>query len=201
MKSERIEYNPLPDSCREIAKIIGGNVSGERIRRVIKLSNTGGQMLHGIKRYESLERIQKEGILPLAPEGGYASYWSLGNRIFWSSVSSSGRINTYDTTFFDYGHNRGKQERSGMIIAITNGNDLQKIGPVELKEDSLVHINFPIPRAKIYLIQVNLEGRRHTSSTPRERAQALEQEMFRLIEESLVEGYKSGEGRLLTVSI
>ncbi len=154
----------------EVAKMIGRDVTPERIARVIYLSNIEGYLFHGIKRCTDLERIKKEGILPKTPEGGMVSWWTTGSRIFWSSP---GPLRGYDTTFFHYGYS-GEES---MNIAVANRHVLDKLGRISFKSDSDVTINFPVPPEAIHILQV--------VEKTAVSAQALEQEMFKLIEKTL----------------
>src|SRR3972149_7298884 len=127
--------------CENAARLIGGDITGARVRAVIEASNAGKYLFHGIKDSRSLEAIETEGILPKTPEGGPASYWATGHNLFGSSLASSSTWNTFDTPFFNYAHSRfGSQDKKYyMTMALTSETEIRKIKPsFGLKPDSVV---------------------------------------------------------------
>ena len=81
------------------ADILAGDPAA--VREVIDLSNRVGYMVHGGKQ-SSLYSMHENGVLPLTPEGGGASYWNTGSRIF--GVNHNGEFFTRDSTVFNYAH-------------------------------------------------------------------------------------------------
>lgn len=178
-----------------ISEIIGGDITPARIQKVIYLSNKEGFLVHGIKDYANLSGIRQNGISPLSPEGGYVSYWTSGARIFTSS--SQGALMTYDTSFFHYGHTYSQDLRfSHMLMAVARIGDLKSLGQVDFLPDSLVILNFPVPRSDLSLMRVVLD-REGTDFTPREYGRMMEKGMFELMEELFRQGYQKGEERVL----
>lgn len=201
---EREKQNYLFDiCCSEVTKTIGADISPDKVAGVIELSNRGGHIFHGIKRYKYFLDVIESGILPKTPEGGMVSCWCVGSRIFWSELTLSNKLNTYDTAFFHYGHcAREDSSLLHMAIALTNRQVLSQIGQVRVEKNSLVTVKFPVPRSLICLLHVDLKidsGERNSAFTPRQHGQVLENEMFNLIEECLVGGYKLGEKKTSSV--
>ena len=51
--------------CEDIAQIIGGGVTSQRVLTVIDASNANSHILHGVKRFSSIPGIIEKGILLL----------------------------------------------------------------------------------------------------------------------------------------
>jgi len=152
--------NPSDDKlqlfCKITASFISPEITPERVKRVIDISNQEGHLFHGIKRYSSLDSIKQSGILPLTPEGGPASYWTSGFRVFGASLNPS-PLNTYDTTFFHYAHSSDpSDEKIRMLIALTNTKELGRLGlnTKTISQNAYIAIRIPIPRSSIILLSV-----------------------------------------------
>lgn len=191
------EENPrLQKLCEFVADAIGGNITPERVRRVIEIMNENRHLVHGVKSECNVEAVREKGILPLTPEGGYASYWTSGERVFAGETERG--FTAYDTTFFHYGHS----SYTLMTIALTNGAVLKRLGyQGEIPRDDYLTLHFPIPKEAFCLLRVELiqEGVSHI--TGREQGQFLEQKMFELLEDALVNGYQPGEEKKIRIRI
>jgi hypothetical protein len=187
--------NPSDDKlqlfCKITASFISPEITPERVRRVIDISNQEGHLFHGIKRYSSLDSIKQSGILPFTPEGGPASYWTSGFRVFGVSLNPS-PLNMYDTTFFDYAHSFDpSDEKIRMLIALTNTKELGRLGLDTKKtilSNAYIAIGIPIPRSSIILLSVEEKVNKYRTDLHRVKIS-----MFELIEEVLTSGYKLGD--------
>ncbi|MDD4319581.1 MAG: hypothetical protein PHW10_04645 [Candidatus Peribacteraceae bacterium] len=183
--------------CQAVADMIGGTVTAKRVRDVIALSNAGGHIAHGIKREAYVSAIRKEGIKPLTPEGSHpdgSSYWTSGKEIF--GQGNARGVNTFDTTFFDYGHSYEHSDtRTVMTIALTNRAAVCRcLGTsIPFQPDGCLDIGQTIPRDAIHLLRVEVP---HAPAFSHEEARAngrqAEQRMFELLEGALEEGYEAG---------
>lgn len=182
-----------------VAEMIGGDVTPERVRRVVERLNSGKQLVHGIFRGQALSRIEREGIRPITPEGGYVSDWTTGMRVF-GHPEARGPIakGGYDTSFFHYAHTHSEELGDvQMSMAMTNADLLQEMGAVYFMKNSMVELPFPVPREKMALLLVEIQGGRRDQTS----RQTLEQTMFGLLEEVLEKSYRGGEAFRRTVSI
>lgn len=78
-----------------------------------------------------------------------------------------------------------------MTIALSNAKAINQLSEVEVKDNDYLQIGFPVPREKISLLQVKVEGDQQEGEY--KAAQIAEQEMLKLIEGALIEGYELGE--------
>lgn len=186
---EQLEFQHF---CEQVAKTIGGEISTQRVKRLIWLSNKGKHIFHGIKRIKYLEGVKTDGIMPLTPEGGQVSFWTSGRRLF-GELKKDGSLQSYDSTFFHYGHteNNKNDGTTYMMIALSNAKTINQLSEVEIKDNDYLQIGFPVPREKMSLLQVKVEGNRPEGEY--KAAQIAEQEMFKLIEDVLIRGYDLGE--------
>lgn len=183
-----------------VAEMIGGDVTPGRVRRVIERLNSGKHLVHGIFRDPALSRIEREGIRPITPEGGYVSDWTTGTRVF-GHPEAHGPIakGGYDTSFFHYAHTPSNElGHTHMSIAMTNGDLFKEVGEVYFMKNSMVELPFPVPREKMALLLVEMKGGGKDDRTSRQR---LEQTMFGLLEEVLEKSYRGGEAFRRSVTI
>lgn len=185
------EQREFQHFCEQVAKTIGGEVTAQRVKRLIWLSNKGKHIFHGVKRLKYLEGVKAEGIMPLTPEGGQVSFWTSGQRLF-GELKKDGSLQSYDSTFFHYGHTENDKNdgTTCMTIALSNAKAINQLSEVEVKDNDYLQIGFSVPREKISLLQVKTEG--DALSSGRAAAQIAEQEMFKLIEDALIGGYELG---------
>lgn len=180
-----------------VANLIGGEVTASRVRWVVEEWNRGHHIVRGLRRGSEISRIQREGIRSMTPEGGYVSFWSMGTRVF----GYPGKEHTdlagmgIDTPFFEYAHTVSpEEERILMNMALTRRDLLAtylhgRRDPVPFPRDSTIKIPFPVPREKMALLQVEVTGR----GSARDQVQVAGQEMFKLLERALRNGYQGGE--------
>jgi hypothetical protein len=116
------------------------------IQELIPILNEQKILCHGIKRPEYLNDIEAEGIRPLTPEGGPASYWSTGKAVFYPTLYS---------TFYYYSGFSTRKDLTELNMALT------KYGLLGLKEpfkkDSHIMIRQTVPRELICLINVKVK--------------------------------------------
>ena len=192
VSSEKLqEQREFQHFCEQVAKTIGGEITAQRVKRLIWLSNKGKHIFHGIKRLKYLEGVKKEGIMPFTPEGGQVSYWTSGQRLF-GELKKDGSLQSYDSTFFHYGHTENNKNNGTtyMAIALSNAKAINQLSEVEVKDNDYLQISFSVPREKISLLQVKVEGDQQEGKY--KAAQIAEQEMFKFIEDALIGGYELG---------
>lgn len=81
VSSEKLqEQREFQHFCEQVAKTIGGEITTQRVKRLIWLSNKGKHIFHGIKRLKYLEGVKAEGIMPLTPEGGASEFLDIGTK-------------------------------------------------------------------------------------------------------------------------
>jgi hypothetical protein len=135
----------------------------------------------------------------LSPEGGEGkakggSFWVCGKRIFGFDPGDNPMC-FFDSPFFNYAHASPTEKEDEIIatMAITNASALQKLGEVSIEDDDYLAIPFPIPREKIFLLQIRIKtGKKSFENSRRTRGQIAERELFKLIEEILLQGYELG---------
>lgn len=176
---------------QEVAKAIG-NVDPSIVYEIIKISNDRRYIFHGIKRNNSFGSINEEGVKPLTPEGGWASYWTSGRAIFGSRFN---RLITEDTPFFDYAHSYDFNSNSldSMNLAVANYDCLEsKIG---IKDsfciDGYFKIHITVPRDFIHLIRIETK-RIGSDMTERQYGQRKERLLLNSISSVLKKDYKPG---------
>jgi hypothetical protein len=186
--------------CRESAKLIGPGVSAEDIAKVIHLSNLSHTLFHGIREVRRVRSVIETGIAPLTPEGGYASYWTSGERLFATDVSDSGSIQTKDTTFFDYGHSRDLQsDDSYMTIALANEDDVRRHDTsFRFERNGYMQVHNQIPARDLHIVFIEVPARQHEESG-RPQGQRAELAMFQTLHALLRNGYEPGEVTRLRV--
>lgn len=161
-----------------VAEAIGGDVTPERVHAVIKASNDKKMAFHGVRRIESVDDIEMDGVA--ANSHGQVSFWTGGRNIFHGGGNSP--VWSFDTTFFNYGHSRGDDESMmyGRIVA-TDEENLRKLNSeVSVPRDGYMTYDFQVPRDKICILETSVP--RDPNLSPRENGQRQEQEMFRLME-------------------
>lgn len=194
------EHQNLDLICLETAKIIGGTVTPERVKSVIEASNSGLHIAHGVKENKDYESVRQTGIMPRTPEGGYASFWTSGARIFMGDDPTS-KFATYDTTFFHYSHSYDPdRQHFYMTLALTNPAALPPLESAKISQNEYLSINAPLPREKIFLLRVEI-NKGPTTFDERTYDQIAEQKMFEILEEALLNGYKLGDEKVLKITL
>ena len=161
------DLNPETSSCQQIADLIGGDVTAERVRNLISKANEQQLLFHGVKDRKSFPSILEEGILNNCHDGlEYESFWTAGMSLFVSEVSRSGRINTYDTSFFHYGH-RTLAVTSAPLIQVVTGREVQH------RADHQHKVPFVVPPSALGIIVVDTDGWDSSRETGRKMEQAL----------------------------
>ncbi len=179
----------------DFAKLVAdtiGEVDSSLVKEVIDISNKETYIFHGIKGNESFSIINKEGVCPLTPEGGYVSFWASGKKIFGEILDE--KLSTYDTPFFHYAHsNDSSEDFIFMNMAIAKYSDLEERSLVEKKfeEDGYLTISQTIPRNLIHLFRAELEVYKN-KNVLRENSQIAERILLKQIHNALIENYSSG---------
>jgi len=165
--------NPEATPYQQIADLIGGDVTAERVQRLISKANEQKLLFHGVKDRKSFPSILEEGILNNCHDGGeYESFWTSGLSLFVSEVSQSGRINTYDTSFFHYGHRTLAVTSTPLIQAVT-GREVQH------RADHQHTVPFVVPPSALGIIVVDTDG----WDSSRETGMKMEQALFSALED------------------
>lgn len=150
--------------CRVVADQVGGHITPQEVEHTINLSNNKGFLVHGIKSLSALERISSEGVRPLTPEGGFASFWAGGWKMFGNRLEGDLSMSGFDTPFFHYSHASG----SCLALAVTQR--------LPASPDGYVAINETIEKQNMHLLIVQ---RGPSSLEPNK--QQLEPIMFNLM--------------------
>ncbi len=173
-----------------VAEAIGDSSLAPKVRDVIEVSRKRLIVFHGIKKENRIAQVAEKGILPLTPEGrnGGASFWTAHKRIFMSFVDARG-IQTFDTSFFHYGHSQTDDKGySVMALALTSPDRLQGT-PAKITEDDFkrgyVQIHNTVPPDALDLLVVNRDT--DTTRSSRENGQAIEADMLELVHKKLTE--------------
>ncbi len=182
---------PMPERVADVAALIGG-IDPSHIGAIIDASNTHGLILHGIKRAGCFDRICREGVLPLTPEGGQVSFWASGEKIFGDASFPMG---TFDTPFFNYAIARDETSRvSSMNLAMAGYLDVMPTG--EFERDGVLCIPRVVEPREMYLLQVR-------SSYASEGLRLSCDRVKQFVAERLYETMRSGDwqGRIERVEI
>lgn len=185
--------NVLGNECYEfgtsVSEILGGSISPQRIKCLIDASNNQGFIFHGIKNDSKLPEIEDLGILPLTPEGGFISFWTMGESLFGTKMSGGG-ISTFDSTFFHYAPSRSRIEENSLAMNIA----VAKVGLIDQSRPKQVNtqltFNYPISRNLFALLSVQekIKNNQATEDTMQE----LLRKMFCLIEQATVKDFQAG---------
>ena len=192
------ERNPIGESVRSfnetIAQTIGNSVDGQRVKKLIEISRKYGHIAHGVKTSETITRINKQGILPLTPEGGFVSMWGKGYRIFASSINNT-PLQFFDTPFFHYAHSIDRKNNiAKMTLAVTNCSLFPLISQSR-QTDCHLSFHVPVPRNSIILLCVEKELK--SRSNIKKCQKSMQEAMFDQLENALIEGYSGGETRII----
>ena len=181
------------------AKLISeliGHIDPAIIADVINISNEQTYIVHGIKSDKNYKSISEEGIKPLTPEGGYASFWTSGRYIFGNSPFKN--LITIDTSFFDYaGREDSNIPYSYMNLAVAKHNDLDSIlnlteNPKDhFSHDGYLTIHKHIPGNLIHLIRIEVECN-NPNITRYEYARIKERLMLKEMHRIFQDGYIPG---------
>ncbi|HLD02796.1 MAG TPA: hypothetical protein VJC07_03810 [Candidatus Nanoarchaeia archaeon] len=181
----------MPERVANVAVLIGG-IDPSHIGAIIDASNTQGLILHGIKRAGCFDKICREGVLPLTPEGGQVSFWASGERIFGDASFPMG---TFDTPFFNYAIARDEKSKvSSMNLAMAGYFDVMPAS--EFERDGVLCVPRVVEPRELYLLQVR-------SSYAREGLQASGDRVKQFVAERLYETMRSGDwkGRIERIEI
>lgn len=141
---------PLLERVANIASLIG-SIDPSHIEAIIDTSNSKGLIIHGIKRAGSFDRICREGVKPLTPEGGNVSFWASGERIFGDASFPMG---TFDTPFFNYSIARNDSKKvSSMNLAMTMYSELPR-NEQEFEQNGVLCVPQTVLPMNLYLLQV-----------------------------------------------
>ena len=179
------EVQPLAVSSpdKQVAELIGGDITEERVTNLIKKSNELQLVFHGIMRRTSREGVIEKGILPITPEGGFVSFWNTGTGLFYHGTTLNDKIQTLDSSFFNYvPHSLAVSSKS--VIESTLGTTL------DYQPNGQLTIPKIIPPEALELIFVDLDE--NIDITGRARGQKIEQTMFTSLEEVIRDGLKPG---------
>ena len=125
----------------------------------------------------------KKGIQPITPEGGFVSFWNTGTGLFYHGTTLNDKIQTLDSSFFNYGqHSLAVSSKS--VIESTLGTTL------DYQPNGQLTIPKIIPPEALELIFVDLDE--NIDVTGRARGQKIEQTMFTSLEEVIRDGLKPG---------
>lgn len=173
------------DFFEKVSLTIGGEISPARVADVIDGSEEMGLIFHGIKSRAKARRAFSEGIKPLTPEGGKASWWAHGKHLFSHPEQLNGWFGV-DSPFFGYAHWKDKAFGvSGMTLAVTSRDGLE--------EDYIEHggqgqVVAPIPADVIQFLSVEVVTAGLYVDFGREIGIAKEIRMFELLEEVVERG-------------
>jgi hypothetical protein len=177
----------------EIATIIGGDVSSDRVEHVVSEAIKQQLFFHGSKGQHK-NSISVNGV---QPNSGGKSFWTTGEKLFIGQVLPSGKIQTQTSTFFDY---------AAELLIVT---DLSQVNSnissaIQFPPHSVQTFGYTIPSDAISYLYLERVGNMDDSSIEdlseqerfalyRQRGQKREQAMFRLIEKVIGEGFKPGK--------
>jgi len=155
-----------------VADILGG-ISVDRVKALVEKTSSGGHLIHGVKRQDRWGLVLAEGVKPLTPELGFASFWSTGIRMFTASNNPQSSLYGFDSGLFHYG---------SQFLALTNRQLLLKFGitPSPLAEGSMT-IRTQVPRRAVAILDLGASGDKSGRG------------MFTLLETVLQRGYSGGE--------
>lgn len=163
---------PVPKFAACVAETMGGDINAKRIQDLIEISNRNGIIFHGISNPSLVPNIERHGVLPNTPEGGFVSFWSMGESLFGTQIPRG--ITTFDSTFFHYAYsNRTAHEnKPSMHIAVTV---LDLLGPIgEIRPNQQFQIKKRVSRSEIELLAT--EGGKGNKT--------INERMFELLEEA-----------------
>jgi len=127
------------------------------ISDIIRLSNEEEFLTHGIKHNSNVTDVMIHGIQPLTPEGGYASYWNTGARIFGKLYGD--RLLTGDSTLFRWAHsNDPDAHHRYMTLALARYRDLSSLkNKTPFEQNGYVKIAQAVPPEIVRLIRIDVE--------------------------------------------
>ena len=147
----------IDELSRAIATETGDETLTRTVRDIIEGSNEGRFLFHGSKRSDT-ERLEEHGVEPRTPEGGYASYWTSGSRLF---SSYPDRLNTIDTSFFHYLGNP-------MVLAISKRPDSEAFA-----SDEVILIHDRVPYEDLQLLVVPYDDHSHDKRANRQEGERM----------------------------
>jgi hypothetical protein len=178
-----------------VATEIGGTATDARVKDIIQASNARGILFHGIRNNSKAVLAATEGIKPLTPESTYdgppgmTSFWSTGENLF-GGLKSNGGLETFDTTFFHWSH--ASDGEAHLNIAVTDKEEINKISPVMIKQNSTVEIPFTVPPKHLTLLRVKVDPA-DMDQGARYAYRKAEERMLGLLEKVVDGEYKVGE--------
>jgi hypothetical protein len=178
--------SPIPE--KQLDKIfldLGGAISKERISGLIEGMNRRHLMLHGVKTSELWEHVKGQGVKPLTPEGGNASYWTSGSRAFHNGDE---KMTSYDTAFFHYGVGEASPTEVLMSLVIADSAAIPYPG---YEPNGYMKLNQNVPKEAACFLRVKLN--KQGNEADRKAVGRVEVAMFELLEKIAVEGFTPGE--------
>ena len=157
-----------------IAKTIG-ETDSSLVEKVITISNKKKIIFHGIKTKENAEKVTKEGLKPMTPEG-CCSFWATGKALFLPEI---------DSPFFRYsgGHSeKGNTLSLNMAMARYDSLKQKNKSMTEYREDDQIKIADTVLYEDLTLIQVEITP---NGEKPRELRQKGERLLLEKIAEQL----------------
>ncbi len=156
----------------EISSAIGYNFP-DLIEDIVKTANEKKMLFHGIKRPHYAEKIRRQGVKPLTPEGGPLSFWSTGLEMFHPMI---------DSAFFRWS-GEFDPERPDICernLAVTEYAVLEEFIEKlpQFKEDGYCTIPETVPYDAIALINVKIE---HLPTEDHYQARRIGQEAEKLL--------------------
>ena len=176
--------------AHQVASLMGGDANPEQVDEVVRRLREEKYLVHGVKTNKDFSSVDSTGVERKTPEGGQASFWNSGNATFGSGTATG----TYNTAFFHYGHSAdlNNTDNSYMTLVLTRRPDLEDILPREdtFQDDAELTLHAVVPRDRIHVLRVEVDHKGKSHS--RELGQRIEQEMFKLLYETLQSGYTRG---------
>jgi hypothetical protein len=163
---------PVPKFAVCVAEAMGGDIHARRIQDLIETSNRKGIIFHGISNPRLVPNVEQHGVLPNTPEGGFVSYWSMGESLFGTQIPRG--ITTFDSTFFHYAYSSksAHENRPSMHIAVTMLDLIEPRG--EIRPNQQVQIKKLVRRSELELLTTEGESGNKT----------INERMFELLEEA-----------------
>lgn len=170
---------------KEISNLIGNGLES-LVEEVVELSNKKKILYHGIKRCKDVEKIERQGILPLTPESGPCSFWSTGTALFYPEM---------DSPFFNYSGGRSLEPNTCELNLATASYDLLldlDLSLPDYEEDSQIKISEAVPYYAITIINVKLRCPQNEEILRKHR-QVAEHMILESIQEYLFQGFPLGK--------
>jgi nucleoside-diphosphate kinase len=176
-----------PDCLDDIAEAIGYEWIG-LVEGIIADSNMKGLLYHGVKNRDSIPKIEKQGLKPLTPESGLASFWATGLSLFYPLM---------DSPFFRYSgeHSPNHPELCELNLAVSSYKGLALKGHSlpTYQFDTQLLIKETIPYDSLAIINIKVEHPvTEDTKTLRGYAKKAEQMLLRAIDSQLTGQFTPG---------